>query len=245
MSSYVGNDPFEAAANATLEPRAYYGQMHVLAGFCVLQKGVGRVPFDPTQHRSENRCTEIKLELTGLPEHQLQRPLLRELIAESREWAGVVLPSLKKLGVSNPREVNGRFVCVKFVPTGRTYVDANTNETREATTFKFEALYADEAACRLAYQAHYGSPNSANGQGAPAQPTGDPAVPPSSAPTPAANNPERSTALGFLAVLVKQSGGDRAALAQRIAAMPLLAKYFTVDSLETQTLLAALPGGAL
>ena len=241
MSTYIGNDPFEAAGNATLKPRVYFGQLSMLAGFCVLQKGIGRLPFDAQVHKLEDRRTEIKLELTALPEHDLKFPLLRELIAESREWAGIVLPSIKKLGLSNPRELNDRWCSLKLVPTGRTYVDAASGETREATTIQLVALYADEAACRQAYQALNGAQNSTaapTGGATPAIPPTPPNTPPS---TTAPSNPERVTAGKFLAAVWKQANGDLNTLAQKIAAMPLLNKYFTLDSPEVIALVTGAP----
>jgi hypothetical protein len=152
---YPGNDPFESAAAATLRPGAFFGQLSLLAEFCVLQRGVGRLLFDPQQHRIEARRTAIRLELAALPEHALERPLVRRLIAESHEWAGVVLPSIRQLGVKELRELHGAWVSLRLAPTGRTNVDAS-GATKAATTFQLVARYPHQAACRAAYQARCG-----------------------------------------------------------------------------------------
>ena len=53
-----------------------------------------------------------------------------------------------------------------------------------------------------------------------------------------ASNAERETALQFVGALVRQSGGDKSKLASLIMQMPLISKYFTVDSPEVADLLA-------
>ncbi len=51
------------------------------------------------------------------------------------------------------------------------------------------------------------------------------------------NAKERETALQFVKVLVQQHKGDRAVVAEQIAAMPMLSKWFTIDSPEVVQLL--------
>ncbi|MEN6301725.1 MAG: hypothetical protein ABFD96_03330 [Armatimonadia bacterium] len=143
------------ASNATLAPRSYYGQIQIDAYFCVLAKGVGKVPYDANQHRIDERRTAIDIDLMPLPEQNVQYPLRREAIAESREWAGVIWPSLKALGLTSVRQAHGAWVKMQQVPSGRKYHNRQ-GEEKEATTFKFLALYPDEAACRAAYLAETG-----------------------------------------------------------------------------------------
>lgn len=149
------NDPLDAASNATLPPRNYYGQIEVDAWFCVLERGKGKLVYDPQVHNVDQRRTAIRIALLPLPEQNVPFALEREMIAESREWAGIVLPSLKALGITNLREANGKWAKMQQVPTGRTYRNAK-GEEKEATTFKFLTLYPDEASCRAAYMADRG-----------------------------------------------------------------------------------------
>jgi hypothetical protein len=229
MSSYVGNDPLEAAGAATLAPRTFYGQIFVSSGFCVLQKGVGKIMFDPAQHKLADRRTEIKLDMQPLPEHNSNFPMSRELIAESSEWVKVVLASLKALNVE-PRTLNNRWCAMTTAGTGRMYEakrGANAGQMVEATTFKFLAFYLDEAACRTAYEAENGS-----------DVLGDP--PPAAAPAPAIDQ-ARATAAKFLPALFKQAGGDPAVLEAKIKSMPLMSAHFTLESDEVLALFTANP----
>lgn len=227
------DDPFDAAANATLTPRTFYGQLTLEAWYCVLEKGIGKRPFDPQTHRIEDRRTALRLELMPLPEMNLQRPMQRELIAESKEWINIILPSLRSFVTKSPKEIDQAYVALKVVPRGDTYVDKNTGETKESTTFQIAARYADEAACRAAYEAGNGNGNGHTNHAAPPAPA-----------TPA-GNPEQAAAAKFLAVIVKQCKGDVDLIAQKISAMPLLSKFYTIQSPEVIDLIAAEYAGAI
>jgi hypothetical protein len=229
MSSYVGNDPLEAAGAATLAPRTFYGQILVSSGFCVLQKGVGKSIFDPSVHKLADRRTEIKLDLQMLPEHNSNFPMSRELIAESTEWVKIVLASLKALNVE-PRTLNNRWCAMTTAGTGRMYEakrGTHAGELVEATTFKFLAFYPDEAACRAAYEAENG-----------ADVLGDLAPAAASAPV---IDQARATAAKFLPALFKQAGGDPQVLEAKIKSMPLMAAHFTLESDEVVALFTAAP----
>lgn len=228
-------DPFDSADSATIEPRTYYGQVDVDAWFCALVKGQGKVPYDAQVH--ERRSTAVKLTVAPIADMKLSFALEREMIAESREWAAIVLPSIKALGLASIRDLDGKWVAMQQVPSGRKYRN-KSGEEKEATTFKFLAVYDSEAACIAAFRAaRNGTPpadalpedeipfmGDGNGNGHNGQPAPD--------------SPERQTALAFLKVLVQQHGGNRDALATAIASMPMIAKHFTIDSPETQALLA-------
>lgn len=229
-------DPWDVASTATVAPRSYYGQLRLDTWFCVLQKGVGKVPFDDGQHSPDDRRTSVDIHLIPIAEQNVAFELKREPIAESREWAGIVLPSLQQAAVdagiiSDPKEIdlrkmNGAWVKAEFVGTGRKYRGRDGTE-RESTTFKFLAVYADEAACRAAYAADTGRPLDDDDafDAHPAAGGGN------------GNAKERETALQFVKVLVQQHKGDRAVVAEQIAAMPMLSKWFTIDSPEVAQLL--------
>jgi len=142
------DDPFAAADSAQPRARAFYGQIELDIWFCALVKGVGKEPYDPAKHKSRN--TAVTISVHPLPEQNISFEVKRELIAESREWAGIVWASLKALGIASTRDAHHQWVKMVQVPSGRTYRGKDGVE-KESTTFKFEALYADEDACRAAY----------------------------------------------------------------------------------------------
>lgn len=220
-------DPFQSATEATVPSATYYAQIQCDAWFCVLVKGQGKVVFDPQQHPIEQRRTAINLSLAPITEQQVQFPLVREMIAESVEWAKIVWPSARALGVTSARELHGKWAKVEIVGTGRKYTNKQ-GEEKEGTTFKFVALYPDENAARAAYQA--------GGQASEATPT-QPAAPAAGS---NGNSKERETALAFLKVLVPQWGLDLDKVAAGIANNPVIARHFTAQSPEVIQLMAEL-----
>jgi hypothetical protein len=222
----MSDDPMQSAMDATLTPRSLFGQVSIDTWYCILQKGTGKVPYDEGVHGRDERRTAIDITITPLAGTMRDpRPTKREMIAESNEWVRVVLPSLKGLG-TNLAGLQNRWVRFQLVPSGRKYTDKQSGEPREATTVKFLTLYPTEQAAMDAYQAERGGmPQTA--QAAPTQQAA-PAV-----------NQERDAAYKFLEVLVGMHGKDLAKLATEIANLPTVAKYFTVNSPETQALLRA------
>lgn len=231
-------DPFETLDNPQLVSPEFYGQMKLDVYFCILEKGVGKVDFDPNKHALDQRRTAIKLMLIPLPEHNAKYDIMRDQIAESKEWAGLVLPSIKSLGLASVRELQDKWVKISFQPTGRSYTktDPNTGETvtKDASTFKFLALYPNKEACRAAYQAERGSNGNGHEQasGNGSQAAGNTGA---TATSPVAK--EKETALKFVKALVAKHNGAEAPIGAAIAAMPLLAKHFTVESPEVQQLI--------
>jgi hypothetical protein len=208
----------------------YFGQVKIDTYYCTLVKGTGKVPFDAGQHSIDQRRTAIDINIFPIAEQNISFDVSRNMIAESREWAGIVLPSIKNLGIS-ARDLNGKWALVRTKGTGATYTDRN-GETRERTTFEFVAVYSDEAACRAAYQL------AGNGSAAPA----------SAAPsTPATNgngSKEKETAAKFLKPIVDNAVKGqtdleviRGTVAANISQFPQLAKFFTVDSPEVGQLI--------
>lgn len=231
------NDPWDAAENPVLptETPRFWGQLSVETWFCVLEKGVGKRPFDPNQHKVGERRTAIRVAITALPEHNLKNgDVYREYIAEEwgkvKPWNLITLPSFRELGLE-PRAATGKWVCVELVPEGRTYTSAQTGETKESTTLKLVALYPDEAACRAAFQAERGP----EGASTPVVPAAAPTNGNGSAP---AMNPEQAVAYKFLRTFVKASDGDLDKLAAQIAGNKVLAKYYTIESPEVMELLS-------
>jgi hypothetical protein len=200
----------------------YFAQIKLDTWYCILAKGVGKQPFDAATHKADQRRTAIDINLYPLAEQNISFDISRSMISESREWAGIVLPSIKNLGIS-ARDLNGKWAHVRTKGTGNTYT-AKDGSTKERTTFEFVELFADEASCRAAF-------NGAT-SGAPA---------PVSAPAPVANgsDPGKVAAMKFLPVIVKNAVSGqtdlnviRSTVATNLASMPQIGKYFTVDSPE-------------
>lgn len=230
------NDPWDNAEHPQLPPETmrFWGQLTVEAWFCVLEKGIGKKPFDPTLHAASDRRTAIRVTVTTLPEHKLKNPdVYREYIAEEwgkiKPWNQITLPSFRELGLES-RTATGKWVCIELVPEGRTFVSALTGETKESTTIRLAAVYPDEAACRAAFYAERGQEPTAS------QPT-SPQFNNNGNNGGAHLNPEQAVAYKFLQVLVRNANGDLNKLAQQIAGNPVLAKYYTIESPEVLQLL--------
>lgn len=217
-------DPYESADNPKSSfTNEYWGQVSAKLYPVVLVKDIGKVDFDPRQHKIEQRRTAIDIEITLLPEMDLQFPISRNYIAESKEWSKYCLDSLKALGIS-ARELNGKFVKARLVETGETYTN-NRGEVKTKTALVFEKVFVDAVSCAADY----------NG----VSPTATPA------PIPTSNgNKERETALKFLRVVVENACKGESDVTKiqkkvstQIAGMPVVNKYFTGDSSETLNLM--------
>lgn len=231
------NDPFAMAEDPQeiKYSNEYFGQVGLDVWFCVLEKGVGKVPFSEQEHSIDKRLTAITMGIIPVPASRLAFSVDRDYIAEFREWNAITLPSIKKLGVSI-RELDGKFAHVKLTETGETYTNSQ-GETKEKTAFEFLAIYDTLEACEAAYTAKRGSG---------AQPTASQTAPRATTAATAGNgNKDRDAALKFLEVAVKSTCKGmtdleqaREAVAAQIAKMPLINKHFTVDSPETMNFMA-------
>jgi hypothetical protein len=231
------NDPFAMAEDPQeiKYSNEYFGQVGLDVWFCVLEKGVGKVPFSEQEHSIDKRLTAITMGIIPVPASGLAFSVDRDYIAEFREWNAITLPSIKKLGVSI-RELDGKFAHVKLTETGETYTNSQ-GETKEKTAFEFLAIYDTLEACEAAYTAKRGSG---------AQPTASQTAPRATTAATAGNgNKDRDAALKFLEVAVKSTCKGmtdleqaREAVAAQIAKMPLINKHFTVDSPETMNFMA-------
>lgn len=215
----------------------YWGKVEASSWHCVLEKGLGRVPFDPQKHSEDQKRTAVDILLTPIQKMNLDFDINRSMLAESREWSQIVLPSIRSLGIS-PREINGKWAMVELVPiTGKdgkpeTYLDVN-GVVKERKTIKFLKIFNSEAECVNDYT----SGNNGNSDNN----TSD--IKPES-------NTEKNTAYQFLKIFVQnvcRQQNDieviRQTLALNIAQQPLISKYFTVDSPETVELITQYLGG--
>lgn len=236
-------DPYAAAMAAQPPKPIYWGSLLTDAHFVVLEKGIGRIPFDPQVHEMSRRVTALDFSLLPIAEMGFTNSVERNAIAEFGEWTRIIKPSIEALGV-DLRELHDKYVKVEMVPTGRTYKNS-AGEDVKATTFKFLKLFANENEC----VADYLSGDEDEPEAAPAQ-----AAAPAAAPAPAAtetptNDPERETALKFLEVLVDNAVSGQKdinvvnqTLQISLEATPLVAKYFKVDSPEAVQLIMSKMG---
>ena len=143
-------DPLDDAM--TDEPSRFYGQLDVFAFTCVLIKGEGKVAYDPAQHNGLRTSTAI--EFTVTPCDATKKMIQRDMLNWTSDFKGIARPSIEALaeqiagikgltvGQFNPlREIDAMWVGGEFVPR------PDNKEGETWTTLKFDAVYADAAAC--------------------------------------------------------------------------------------------------
>lgn len=206
--------PLEAANEAQAPTQHFFGQVFINAWYCALVKGQGKVPYDPALHT--RRATAIDLTIVPLSTSGATFNIERSLIAESREWAGVILPSLHALGTT-PQAINEKWVHAEMVPAG-SYTDKN-GEAKSKTMPKILAVYQTEQEAEAAANAFFGTQTYTEQQDAPT------------------NNAELKVAEQFLPLLVNQAGGDVARLDAILKGNQLVSKYFDISHPEVLKLL--------
>ena len=228
-------DPWDAAENAQLPTYTHFGQITLLSDFVVWPKGTKLrdcPPFDPNQHKPEQRVTRITMMAVPLPGRQAPLyPHERVVPAQSREWVAVTLPSIRALNVS-PRDVDGKWVQYQFKPA-RKYTDADGNE-KDATSFHIVELYDTEGAASLASEDFFGQLQQAvKDEPIPFGDEEDVADASDNG-----SDPERAAMAQFLAPVWAQCNGDQTELAKKLAEMPMLSDYFTIDSPEVKAVVS-------
>jgi hypothetical protein len=216
-------DPWDDAASAEAPPLYYYGQISMDTWPCVLVKGQGKVPFDAEQHRVEDRRTAIELIITPLADQRASFTLQRSIIAQSPEWYRYIWPSLKALGLTNPKEAIDKWCKCEQVGTGRTYRNS-AGEEREARTVKFLALYDTEAECREAFHADTGRAHDDEGDDV------TESHPATGGGNGTANDAQRQTARAFIETLAKQHKGDLAAIRKAVVNIPMITQHYPPES---------------
>lgn len=230
MTTNATHDPFDVAMKTeyVVGPLTVFGQCATDSWFCKLVTGTGKVVWDETADPIDVRRTAIKISIVPLPGSPNQHDTVREMLAESREWAEIVKPSLGAVG-HNLRSVNGVYVQAELVPTGRKYTNSR-GETKDATTVKFVRVFGSPDECQRAADAFFAARRgSANGNGA--HSSGAHAT---TTPTPSQNDAERETARLFLPALWRLAGNDPVKFDEQLRANQLVARYFTIDSPEAQ-----------
>lgn len=230
----TATDPMDTAMDAKPQARHYFGHLTVDCWYCVLEKGTGKVPFDPQQHSEDRKCTAIDLVLSPISRgDRAAYTVERNLIAESNEWAKTVLPSLKALNLGL-RDIANKHVHVELVQLG-TYTD-KTGETKNKTAFKFLAVFPDERACQGAAAQFYAS-RSQTAEGAEAA-TETTAQQPAQQPVQPQNDAQRALAAKFLPGLWKAANGKVDVFEGMIKRNPMVARYFSLESPEVLQVMA-------
>jgi hypothetical protein len=215
-------DPWDDAASAEAPPLVFLRPDH--DGRVALRIGEG-----PGQGALRRRATPRRGSPHGRRAEHLAaaRPARavyhqRSFIAQSPEWYRYIWPSLKALGLTNPKEAIDKWCKCEQVGTGRTYRNS-AGEEKEETVVKFLALYDSEDACRAAYYADTGQ---VPGNGA----TDEPIPGFDDAPDPAADDPQRQTARAFIETLAKQHKGDLAAIRKAVVNIPMITQHYPPES---------------
>lgn len=234
-------DAFDAATNAQVRTFDLFGLVEISAWACHLEKGQGKIPFDPG-NPNHKRMTAIDVFIQPLPEIDVKYPKSLECnwLAEYNTWAKITLPSIKNAfqkstgqELGSVKQINGMYARVARVDSlDKKYEkkDSNGNGTGEMVTpktFKFVEFYADEDACRAAYVA-------AGGQ----------AMGASSAVAPSQEQSDKNAAMAFLPVIVKNALNGKgltinddwkAAVNTALAQYPMVVKHFNAESPEVAT----------
>jgi len=217
---HVENDPFDKAM--TDEPSYFAGKISTDAWVCVLEKGVGKVPFDPQIHQGLRTSTVIEFTIEPLdPTRQL---IQRDCLNWTPDFKSVIRPSLELIaekigqirnvqpGQFNPlREINGLYVTGEFVPRP----DNKPGDTW--TTLKIMDVFETEAECQASH---------------------DELLDLEPAPVAAVQDadPQRAAMAAFLPALWKQAGESTAEFLLLIQQNPMLADKFDANSPEVKAL---------
>jgi len=204
-----------------------WGQAFVAVWKAALVKGEGKVPFDPTAHKS--MVYAIDLSIVPITE-QNAKHVERSLIQNSKEWE-MIQKSIKDLGAA-PSEIDQKYVRIAFEPTGETYNNSN-GETKNKTFIKFLKVFKSEAECIADY-------------GATTMGDVPVTVTDNNAGVPAAGAKEFEAAKKLLEAslrgvvkVVSTPEEAKALVLVKIKASPVMSRFFTEDSAELDDMIAA------
>lgn len=228
MTTTTYDDPMTAAMNATKQQgdRAYFGEVITVdSWFCVLEKGVGKRPWDATRDDVKSRRIVIKLEIQPL---RGQYTIAQETLSFENTWIDFTMPSLQKCN-ADLHALRGKFAQVKRVPTGEQYKN-KAGELKDRTALEFVAIYNTLQECQDAADAFFGEKASAHAAYA--------GMPDASLPADLGGmSPEQQFALSALPALWKASGNDKEKFAELIAENPLISRFYPVDHAVVQNMI--------
>ena len=206
-----------------------WGQVSIAVWAAALVKGQGKVPYDPKVHDRMVYAIDISIVPITL---QNSRIAERSILQTSKEWK-LIQESIKACGIQ-PSEIDGKYVRVKFEPTGEVYTNSS-GETKNKTYMHFVKVFNSVEECEKDFKE-----NNFNV-------TIEPAVEsPAHATQQAQISTEYETALRFLGAAVRSATKGKTKddlesikkfVGARIQSSPLMSKYFTEESDEVNELI--------
>lgn len=196
---------------------------------CVLESGVGKVPYDSYRHPAYRKRIALTIEATRISDN---KPYKKEwLILDNRDdkgWSKITLPSLKAIN-AHLSTLSGKFAAIDYVATGRKYMTKATDdkpaEERSETTWSFVELYNTHDECEAAELMHTGGYKDESESNAVETSTAGPwdvnKVAPPSVPT-----NDKSLAIQAAKALWAASGRDEAKFKKMLAGNPNVEKQF-------------------
>ncbi|MEA4811191.1 MAG: hypothetical protein VB108_01320 [Anaerolineaceae bacterium] len=209
-------------------PRAYeiWGQLNYYVWRAAFEKGKGKVAFDPNVHKSMVRAIDISVVPINLQKANVAE---RKTAETEKEW-GLTQASILALG-AKPSEINGKFVRIKFEPTGETYTNGQ-DEVKNKTYMKFLAVFATEAECEADYLENRGEESTTDASS-------------EAAPVVVPDNVKR-----LLELIVKNNAKGKTtvkeiqdAIRPRIAGAPAVAQWYDADHPEVIRLIEEVLAG--
>jgi len=221
-------DPYGTAM--TDEPDVTYGRVTVEAFKCVLIKGQGRVPYDINVHGKLRTSTAIEFIVAHVDSTQ---PFIeRGCVNWGQDFKKIVRPSIEKLVPDIARLKNltiGQFNPLKQLSSMwvRATLVEQPNDERY-TSLRFDAIYHDEDACRIAYEADSGR-----------KVGGSPVADLPFEPEDAKPDPECAALAAFLPAMWQQANQQPAIMEELLKKSRVLGPAFNLDSPEVQAVMAS------
>ena len=215
-----------------------WGQVSIAVWAAALVKGQGKVPYDPKVHDRMVYAIDISVVPITL---QNSRIAERSILQTSKEWK-LIQESIKACGIQ-PSEIDGKYVRVKFEPTGEVYTNSS-GETKNKTYMHFVKVFNSVEECEKDFKE-----NNFNVTIEPAVESPAPATQQAQISTEiaiAVGTPPYETALRFLGAAVRSATKGKTKddlesikkfVGARIQSSPLMSKYFTEESDEVNELI--------
>jgi hypothetical protein len=164
------NDMMSVGANDGKD-KHYFGEIVEVDDWdCILAKGQGAIPFDPTSHRPEQRRIKVKIVLS-CEKQDGSKYLLEQSDITSSSKMRVTLKSLAALNIETRDQLRGlvgKWAEVTRVATGQKYEarkGAMAGQMIDETALNFLRLFADRDAAKDAETEFYTPRNGANANG--------------------------------------------------------------------------------